>query len=344
MISSTAYLDKLNELEDLDYSSFDDSVKSEPVFAVDLNTRVIKVPSDFRELAVEGDHNAETIWFIAKRMFDGIDLLEKTWNIQFINALGESCIRPMTYKYSGAADDIDENDGINIPDDRISDDEILLGWKITYDMTKAAGSVSFGIRCFEMDENDELTYSLNTEYATATIADSLFLTNDTENTNPPADDLTKLLAQIENFLAGDGSITNKIDYANVTSKPKINGITLNTGNTSTTVLGLDNYNNLKNKPIIVIDGVEYLLQDKVVLPVTSGGSGDGETVDGVDTVLSDVSPNPVQNKVITSKIQDMLEMIANLQDEVAILRAEVDVLKAGAGWEGELPVAEVTAF
>ena len=51
MISSGNLSNRLDEINNLDYSEFDfNEHKKEPVFPVDLNKRTIKVPSDFETL------------------------------------------------------------------------------------------------------------------------------------------------------------------------------------------------------------------------------------------------------------------------------------------------------
>ena len=65
MITSIDYAEQLKEINLLDYSEYDDlnNFDKEPIFVVDLNTRTIKVPSNFSPVAVVGDHCSETQLF-----------------------------------------------------------------------------------------------------------------------------------------------------------------------------------------------------------------------------------------------------------------------------------------
>ena len=82
MITSKAYLDRLKELENLSYEYRDVDPHQEPIFNVNLNKRLIKVPDSFSKfLAVKGDHKAETIWFAVDRYFDGKDLSADEWDV-----------------------------------------------------------------------------------------------------------------------------------------------------------------------------------------------------------------------------------------------------------------------
>ena len=66
----------------------------ESFFDVDLNDRLIIVPPEFKKyIAVQRDHNIETIYFRVDRYFDTTDLSELTCVVQFTNARKESGIR-----------------------------------------------------------------------------------------------------------------------------------------------------------------------------------------------------------------------------------------------------------
>ena len=126
MITSKSFENRLLALAELDVAERDIIPGREPSFNVYLNTRKIEVPSSFKQLAIQGEHNAETIWFALDRYFDGEDLREKAWGIQFINAKKEEMLVSVDYKQ------LDED-----PNGKT----LLLGWDVPWDITKEAGTV-----------------------------------------------------------------------------------------------------------------------------------------------------------------------------------------------------------
>ena len=98
MITSKSFEERLQTLAELDVAERDIIPGCEPSFNVYLNTRKIEVPPSFKQLAVQGEHNAETIWFALDRYFDGVDLRDKTWGVQFVNADQEELLVAIDYK------------------------------------------------------------------------------------------------------------------------------------------------------------------------------------------------------------------------------------------------------
>ena len=85
MISNDTFKNQLQAIENLIIPTRP-PVTKEPVFNVNLNTREIEVPAAFKNLAVYGEHRAETIWFALDLYFDGEDLSKKKAGIQFQNS------------------------------------------------------------------------------------------------------------------------------------------------------------------------------------------------------------------------------------------------------------------
>ncbi len=116
---------------------------SEPIYEINLNTRVIEPP---KYLGVEADHEAELIYFIMDRFFDNMDLSECIGAVQFKNAKNEE------YLYIIPAYDIISNPG-----------KILFAWNIQSPVTKYGGTVQFSFKFFKIDKaSGELLYELNT--------------------------------------------------------------------------------------------------------------------------------------------------------------------------------------
>lgn len=171
----------------------------ESFFDVDLNDRLIIVPPEFKKyIAVQRDHNIETIYFRVDRYFDTTDLSELTCVVQFTNARKESGIHLVSEKdlttYS-------------------SDGKMILGWKLNRDLTQYPGTVTYSLRFYRLDENKKFIYDLHTIPAIGIIApglDTLEDTNAEEDTKPVANLITDLI--------------NRVDYA---CGPEMNGMMKN---------------------------------------------------------------------------------------------------------------------
>lgn len=115
----------------------------EPIYEVNLNTRVISAP---KFLGVEADHDAEIIYFIMDRYYDNLDLSNCIGVVQFKNAHSEE------YMYVIPAYDIN-----SVPN------KMIFGWNIQSPVTKYGGNIQFSFKFFKMDKTSgELLYELNT--------------------------------------------------------------------------------------------------------------------------------------------------------------------------------------
>lgn len=115
----------------------------EPVYQVNLNTRVISTPSF---LGVEADHQSELIYFEMDRFFDSVDLSTCMGIVQFRNARNEE------YYYVIPYYDILSKMG-----------KIIFAWNIQSPVTKYGGSIQFSFKFFKVDRTSrELLYELNT--------------------------------------------------------------------------------------------------------------------------------------------------------------------------------------
>jgi hypothetical protein len=298
MITAQEYKALLTEtIANLDYSDYGHPIPAERVFSVNLNTRQITVPTPYPILGVAGDHRAETVWFVVNRFFDGVDLspshTSKRWGVQVVNANRESMLFPIEYFSLGGGAFVDANKNESGILAGISDDDLILGWPITYDVTKLAGNINFSLRCYILNDNQELEYSLGTEPAVGTISTSLNITEESENVIPPKDTLSELVYKITEVINGDGTIGN-VDYNNIVENtlPTINGTIIKGKLDSATDLKI-NYSSLPDKPSIKVDGVDYVIGGETPIEVTK------VTVDGV---LDKDSINPVQNKIIWAEI------------------------------------------
>lgn len=173
---------------------------TEPLFIINTDTREITVPPAMHQLGVVSDHNAETIYLQIDRYFDDADLSQKTCVIQYINAADEKRLYPITEKY------IDDAKG-----------KLTFAWKLSGNVTKAAGIISFSVRFYEI-ENDAYLYNFNTKTASFLISDGLDIREDLSIAPSPTDIiiLVEHLDQVAVQTANDVNQTSE-DRMNVES-------------------------------------------------------------------------------------------------------------------------------
>lgn len=115
----------------------------EPIYEIDLNTRKI-TPPPF--IGVEGDHEAEYIYFQVDRYFDGLDLSNAIGLIVFKNAKNEEYYQIIPYY------DIYSIEG-----------KIIFPWVIQAPAALYGGTVSFSVKFYQVDPTSgKLLYELNT--------------------------------------------------------------------------------------------------------------------------------------------------------------------------------------
>ena len=118
----------------------------EPVYEIDLNTRKISPPPF---IGVEGDHEAEYVYFQVDRYFDGLDLSTAIGLVVFKNAKNEEYYWLIPYY------DIYSIEG-----------KIIFPWVIQAPAALYGGVVSFSVKFFQIDPTSKkLVYELNTMIA-----------------------------------------------------------------------------------------------------------------------------------------------------------------------------------
>ena len=141
----------------------------EPTFDIDTNTREITVPKHFRDngISVQGDEIAEVLVFKVPRYFDFKDLDTSEIFIQW---------RSSTPKEGGFIE------GVSVPYFKDVESEpgyLLFGWPITTNITKTAGTISFAVRFYNVDNTANskkpISYSLSTLTQTVTVQPALDL-------------------------------------------------------------------------------------------------------------------------------------------------------------------------
>jgi hypothetical protein len=119
---------------------------TEPHIVVDAN-RMITVPEQLKRIAVQYDHNAETVTFDCPRYWDGTDMSDMVIYINYFTPDG----RVGCYPAKNVA--VDENDSTIMHFD----------WTITRNVTLKDGNVSFLVCVNTVDDEGNEEYHWNSE-------------------------------------------------------------------------------------------------------------------------------------------------------------------------------------
>lgn len=135
------------------------------LYTIDLNTRKIDGPSF---ISVQGEHYAETIYFLVDRFYDNMDLAQTNCVIQYV-------INDEAYVYAVPFCDITTYDG-----------KIIIPWSISLSATQTSGTIQYFVRFYLISESSlfskegvynpegaEFSYSLSTLPASGIIRSSL---------------------------------------------------------------------------------------------------------------------------------------------------------------------------
>lgn len=278
--------------------------QEEPKFIINANERTVSIPPALQTIGVEKDHKAETVYFAIDRYFDGVDLDSKAVAVQFVNASGEEYLQAISERGP-------------MEDDPMT---FVFGWPLTYDATKTAGELKFSIRFFEIVDAD-LAYNWSTKVSTVNIAPGLYITDESENVNPPKETLSELVAIIEKLYKNDE--LSEYNYEQLSSLPTLNGITIK-GTLTTEKLRfeegistmgvpydyrIDYDKNIKNTPCI--NGV----------PLTASTTSDDLnislpenllTTDDVLLELDTASNKPVASSILAQEINAIKEELGEM--------------------------------
>lgn len=167
----------------------------EPRFVINSDERTIKIPEEFKFLAVKMDHLSERIYFDIPRYFDGEDLATKICVVQYINANGDEAVEGIA-----AIVDVDYTS---------ESGKIIFRWDVDNNVTKYAGDVSFSVRFYTIGDDSRFTYSWNTIPATLPVLDTIDNTGQRVTENYP----TELLQWQYRMTELDRTISEKIATA-----------------------------------------------------------------------------------------------------------------------------------
>lgn len=158
----------------------------EKIYNIDLDNRSIEAP-EF--LSLQTDHYAETVYFLVDRYYDNMDLADTICTVQYQNEKdkdGRIYLVPFfditTYK---------------------KENKILIPWQISGEATRNAGTITFSVRFFKLNDfaengKKDYIYSLNTKPAVSKILYGMDIDSENnENLYIPADIVTQLMNDIE---------------------------------------------------------------------------------------------------------------------------------------------------
>lgn len=158
----------------------------EKIYNINLDNRSIEAP-EF--LSLQTDHYAETVYFLVDRYYDNMDLADTICTVQYQNEKdkdGRIYLVPFfditTYK---------------------KENKILIPWQISGEATRNAGTITFSVRFFKLNDfaengKKDYIYSLNTKPAVSKILYGMDIDSENnENLYIPADIVTQLMNDIE---------------------------------------------------------------------------------------------------------------------------------------------------
>ena len=180
---------------------------TEPHFAINDN-RIISVPSELRTIAVQYDHNIETVTFDCPRYWDGHDMSKMIVYINYERADGET----------GAY--LAENVRVDDEDDSIMHFE----WTISRNVTSASGSVTFLVCIKSVNKSGNEQEHWNSERCSdISVAPGLETGEPIEEEYP--DILTQLTKKIEDVSKSNVTINDEESSTTSTySSNKINSL------------------------------------------------------------------------------------------------------------------------
>lgn len=177
---------------------------TEPRVPINLDTRTITIPDEFKFLATKKETKAETIYFVCDRYFDDVDLSTKTCVVQWINTDDSTSNRGL---YPVTELDVDSVDG-----------KIVFGWQIQSESTQIPGKIEFAISFYKIGE-DELgenvfKYNLTTLATSSLILDTLDVWGSTTTPSMVPTELQVWLNQV-NSIAKEANDNNNDTKAKI---------------------------------------------------------------------------------------------------------------------------------
>ena len=156
-------------------------------YEIDLSSRTIHGPAT---ISVQGEHYAETVYFLVDRFYDNMDLAQTNCVIHYV-------INNKSYVYAVPFCDVRSYDG-----------KIIIPWTISMSATQKSGAVQYFVRFYLIDntentEDPQYIYNLNTRPATSQV-----LTTLSQNDFVEEDNALNLPSYYEELISNFNSIAN----------------------------------------------------------------------------------------------------------------------------------------
>ena len=157
------------------------------VCVIDGETRIISVPTEYKELGVESDEKVTRVKFQCPKIVeDGIDLTEYNLYINYRNADNKL-------------------NSYLVEDATVTDDVINFSWLLSRHVTESPGTISY-IVCAKKSDYTGVINEWNTKVATGTVGVGLEATEEIEEQNIDIiEQILRSIVELENKVGGGGS-------------------------------------------------------------------------------------------------------------------------------------------
>ena len=154
----------------------------EPLFEINANTRLIKIPDEFKTgISVQGDEVAETIFFSIDRYYDTTDFYDD-YIIPVIQWKYADETGINAYHLSAATGKVVMIDESSKTGGTV---KVVFGWPISSEVTSRAANIQFSVRFYTMIDNDSGEVITNLEqYADGRLEYSFSTLNAMTKINP----------------------------------------------------------------------------------------------------------------------------------------------------------------
>ena len=157
------------------------------VCVIDGETRIISVPTEYKELGVESDEKVTRVKFQCPKIVgDNIDLTEYNLYINYRNADNKL-------------------NSYLVEDVTVTDDTINFSWLLSRHVTESPGTISY-IVCAKKSDYTGVINEWNTKVATGTVGVGLEATEEIEEQNIDIiEQILRSIVELENKVDGGGS-------------------------------------------------------------------------------------------------------------------------------------------
>ena len=164
------------------------AARTTELLTVDMDTRVISIPTTVRVLGVESDDDVRRLWFNVPRHYGEFDLSKFDIRINFKHEKGDGDFYPVS------RDEIDVND-----------DTMTFSWLVDRTAYKSKGEVSFSICMKLYDQTGVVIKELNTTPASLPVLEGLETEKAIVENNPSAFDSILYRLYAVETATGNGS-------------------------------------------------------------------------------------------------------------------------------------------